>query len=243
VDYESKRLSKEEIRQKVWDRLEKENLARFPRPVYGRIPNFVGAENAALRLAEVPEFVKASTVKVNPDSPQRKVREIALVQRKVLLMPAPRLKSGFMILRPERVKGKERLASSIKGAFSLGEEVGLDRLPRPDVLVVGSVAVGRDGSRIGKGEGYSEIEYAILRELGLVEEEVPICTTVHPVQVLKEVPQDPYDVSMDYIVTPEEVIATRSTRKRPEGILWDTVSKEMLDEMPVLADLKKRKLS
>ncbi len=57
-----------------------------------------------------------------------------MIHRKLLLMPAPRLRSGFLLLRPERVNGKERLASSIKGAFSLGEEVGLDKVPRPDDL-------------------------------------------------------------------------------------------------------------
>ncbi len=127
-------LNKEQIWQQISDRLEKESLARFPRPIYGRIPNFVGAEKAASRLAELPEFANARTVKVNPDSPQRKVRELVMVHRKLLLMPAPRLRSGFLLLRPERVNGKERLASSIKGAFSLGEEVGLDKVPRPDDL-------------------------------------------------------------------------------------------------------------
>lgn len=32
--------SKESIRQRVWEYLEKENIAESPRPVYGRIPNF-----------------------------------------------------------------------------------------------------------------------------------------------------------------------------------------------------------
>jgi len=36
-----------------------------------------------------------------------------------------------LLLRPEKVKGKERLASSIKGAFSLGEEVGLEQGTSP----------------------------------------------------------------------------------------------------------------
>ncbi len=233
-------MNKQEIRQQVWDRLEKENLARFPRPVYGRIPNFAGAEKAASRLAELSEFVEAKTVKVNPDSPQRRVREIALVQKKTLLMPAPRLRSGFLLLKPAKVRGKERSASSIKGVFKFGTEVCFDELPRPDILVVGSVAVGRDGSRIGKGEGYSEIEYAVLRELGLVAEQVPICTTVHPVQVIDEVPQDDYDVALDYVITPEEVIVTHRKQRRPDGILWSRVSNEMLEEMPLLAELKKR---
>ncbi len=233
-------MKKEEIRRLVWNRLEKENLARFPRPVHGRIPNFVGAERAAELLATLPEFKQAKTLKVNPDSPQRRVREIALLQGKKLLMPRPRLRSGFLLLRPGKAEGREKFAASIKGAFSLGQEIKLNEIPRPDLLVVGSVAASPDGSRIGKGEGYSEIEYGILRELGLVNENVPICTTVHPVQIMKELPQDPYDVSVDYVVTPEEVIPTHRKRKRPTGIFWDRVSEKMLEEMPVLEELKAR---
>ncbi len=233
-------MNKQEIRQQVWEHLEKENLARFPRPVYGRIPNFVGAEKAAELLGALPEFKRARTVKVNPDSPQRKVREIALLQGKTLLMPSPRLRSGFLLLKADRFKGRERFASSIKGAFSLGQETELDNVPRPDLLVVGSVAVSPDGSRIGKGEGYSEIEYGIMRELGLIDEDVPICTTVHPAQVVKEIPQEPYDISVDYIVSPEEVIPTRRQRNRPRGIFWERVTEKMLEEMPILRELEAR---
>jgi 5-formyltetrahydrofolate cyclo-ligase len=35
------------IRKPVWDKMEKENIAAFPRPVHHRIPNFVGADKAA----------------------------------------------------------------------------------------------------------------------------------------------------------------------------------------------------
>jgi hypothetical protein len=35
-----------------------------------------------------------------------------------------------------------------------------------DAIICGSVAVTRDGRRCGKGEGYSDLEFAILRELG-----------------------------------------------------------------------------
>ncbi|MCG2909800.1 MAG: 5-formyltetrahydrofolate cyclo-ligase, partial [Stygiolobus sp.] len=40
-------LSKCEIRQKIWRLLEEKDIASFPRPVYGRIPNFKGAEMAS----------------------------------------------------------------------------------------------------------------------------------------------------------------------------------------------------
>jgi 5-formyltetrahydrofolate cyclo-ligase len=38
------------IRKRVWDILESQNLARDPRPVHHRIPNFVHAETAASKV-------------------------------------------------------------------------------------------------------------------------------------------------------------------------------------------------
>jgi 5-formyltetrahydrofolate cyclo-ligase len=35
---------KQAVRERVWRILEERDLATFPRPVYGRIPNFKGAE-------------------------------------------------------------------------------------------------------------------------------------------------------------------------------------------------------
>ncbi|HEC81354.1 MAG TPA: 5-formyltetrahydrofolate cyclo-ligase, partial [Thermoplasmatales archaeon] len=67
--------SKDEIRQTVWDLLEKKNVVTFPRPVYGRIPNFVGANVAAEKLDELRLWRKARVIKSNPDSPQKWVRE------------------------------------------------------------------------------------------------------------------------------------------------------------------------
>ena len=62
---------KDKIRYEVWRKLEELGLARFPRPVYGRIPNFIGAEKAASRLLNLREYIDARVVKVSPDSPQR----------------------------------------------------------------------------------------------------------------------------------------------------------------------------
>ncbi|MGH9909546.1 MAG: hypothetical protein ACRD32_02785 [Nitrososphaerales archaeon] len=62
---------KNEIRKHVWDELESKDIATFPRPVHGRIPNFRGADVAARKLTELDEFKKAKTLKVNPDAPQR----------------------------------------------------------------------------------------------------------------------------------------------------------------------------
>ena len=65
---------KSAARQWVWDRLGADGVARFPFPPHGRIPNFLGAEVAALRLLDVEPWKSATAIKVNPDSPQRPLR-------------------------------------------------------------------------------------------------------------------------------------------------------------------------
>ena len=77
-------------------------------------------------------------------------------------------------------------------------------MPWLDAIVCGSVAVTRDGRRCGKGEGYSDLEFAILRELG--HPPVPVATTVHDLQVVTSVPRDPTDQPLSVIATPTHAI-------------------------------------
>lgn len=231
---------KNSIRKKVWDLLEENNIALFPRPVYNRIPNFIGADRAAERLAAMDIFHRAGVIKINPDSPQRVVRYLALLQNKTVIMPTPRIRNGFIVLDPRSIP-KDRLweASSISGAYRYGVIVRPWDLPRVDLIVIGSVAVNRAGARLGKGEGYAELEYAILRTLCKIDEEVPVVTTVHDIQVVNdEIPVEPFDVGVDIIVTPTKVFYVRPKPSKPRGILWDLLPHEKLVEIPILREIK-----
>lgn len=232
---------KSAIRNRIWTHLEKEDIARFPRPVFHRIPNFAGADIAGRRVASLKDFEEAKTVKVNPDAPQRQVRFEVLSHGKTLLMPTPRLRNGFILLDENVPKDRLRLASSMHGALVLGKKLALDRLPSIDLAVVGSVAVTRDGARIGKGEGYSEMEYGILRELGLVGGSTPIATTVHDSQIVESIPLEDHDISVDYVVTPTQTLATKWSRPRPNGIIWSMITPDMMQRMPILKELKERR--
>jgi len=181
--------------------MEKSGVAAFPLPCWGRIPNFVGAEAAADRLRQLEEWRRAKVVFVNPDSPQRKVRENALKDRKILIMASPRLKWGFILIDPAKMQGKERFASTIRGAFKFGVET--QEFPKPDLIVEGSVAVDLHGHRLGKGHGYGDVEIEILeRKFG----EISVATTVHDMQVVENVPFEEKDRKVSLIVTPTRVI-------------------------------------
>ena len=232
---------KKAIRRRIWRLMDESGVSRFPKPVVGRIPNFEGAETAAKKLATLPEFKNARVVKVNPDSPQAPVRRETLLSGRILVMPTPRLREGFLLLDSRKIpRSALRKASTIRGAFRYGGSIGIDDLPRVDLVVAGSVAVSPDGGRIGKGGGYSEIEYGILRELGLIGEETPVLTTVHDIQVLGWVPVEEHDFSIDVIVTPKRVMRTGRKRNQPEGIIWGRVTPKMLEEMPILKELRKK---
>jgi len=233
-------LDKDEIRREVWRILEKKGVARFPKPIQGRIPNFIGAEKAAERMISLKEFKNAEVIKVNPDSPQRPVRRFALTSGKLLIMPTPRLKKGFMLLNPRRIPQEALMkASTLRGSFKYGRLCRLKDLPQIDLIVVGSVAVSRDGVRVGKGGGYSEIEYGVLRELRLIDERTPVFTSIHDLQIVDNAPKEDHDLVVDFIFTPRMTRRISRKHPQPEGILWNRLSDRQLREMPVLLELKK----
>ena len=177
-------------------------------------------------------------VKANPDAPQLPVRTRALAEGKLLFMAVPRLVSARPFLRLDpRSLPNPRQAASIGGAARLGTPVSLEEMEGIDLVVCGSVAVNASGARIGKGGGYSDLEFALLTEAGLVDARTVLATTVHPLQVLdEELPETEHDFRVDLIVTPEKTIEASQPR-RPSGILWQHLDDAKLASIPVLGQL------
>jgi len=228
--------SKIEIRNHVWKLLQKRKAARFP-GADGRIPNFIGAEACAKQLGEIPYWNAAKILKSNPDSPQRAIRQRALAEGKIVYMAVPRLRSDkpFIELDPKRLKCSPYAASSIKGAAQYGRPVTLDQVKKIDLVVCGSVAVNRQGARVGKGGGYSDLEFALLTEEEKIGPDTPIVTSVHPLQIVdEEIPMTEHDIPLSAIVTPTEVIFPTFSFARPKGIYWRLLPTEKLDDIPVL---------
>jgi 5-formyltetrahydrofolate cyclo-ligase len=231
--------AKAALRQEIWSAMRAAKVARFP-GAEGRIPNFTGAEAAAERLRGTPAWQMAGTLKANPDSAQLPVRQRALEDGKTLYMAVPRLAGPepFFALDPGDLREPPRKAASISGAARSARRVRLAALSPVDLVVMGAVAAGQDGARLGKGGGFADLEFALATEAGLIGPRTLCVTTVHEIQVLpaRRIPMTRHDVPVDLIITPERVIDCRGHGPRPAvGICWDDLTAEKIAAIPLLA--------
>ncbi|MFB2833442.1 5-formyltetrahydrofolate cyclo-ligase [Floridanema evergladense] len=238
-------LEKDELRSEIWALLKQEKAAI--RDPFGHIPNFVGAENAAQKLAELPIWREAKIIKCNPDSPQIPVRLQALKDGKCLYMAVPKLTNTrcFVELTAEILRqcdvelGEGAIA---RQALKFGQLVSFAEMQPIDLVIVGCVAVTRNGGRTGKGAGFADLELAMLKTFGLIQSNTPIATTVHPLQIVADsrLPMQAHDWSLNWIVTPFEVIETNSNYPRPSGLNWDNIRPEQYRKIPILRKLKEQ---
>ena len=159
-------------------------------------------------------------------------------------MAVPRLSAAkcFVHLDPARLRGQLAQAATIGGAAKLGEPVGPEALGHIDLIVAGSVAVDVRGARLGKGGGYSDLEFALAVAAGAVSDDTLVVTTVHDAQVVRErIAMTAHDVPLDVIATPTRLIRTRRAFPRPAGLHWDELSDDQVGTMPPLAALRGRR--
>lgn len=235
--------TKDALRRDVWSALETSGAGVGP--VWSRIPDFEGAEAAAERLASTAAWAAARIVKCNPDPPQIPVRRKALEDGKLLYAPVPELVKPFpfVLLDPEALakRGIAFADAARSEVFvEIGEPVTFQAMRPMDLIVVGSVAVTRDGGRTGKGGGFADLELGIFRELGLVRPSTPIATTVHRLQVVERerIVMMAHDSALHWVATPDELIETATTHPQPTGVAWDFVQPDQYAGIPFLAELR-----
>jgi 5-formyltetrahydrofolate cyclo-ligase len=158
-------------------------------------------------------------------------------------MAVPRLadQDPFFVLDPNELAEPPRKAASIKGASRSARTVALDDMTPVDLVVTGCVAVGKDGARLGKGGGFSDLEFALAAASGLVNEQTVVVTTVHDVQVVsaREIPTTTHDVHVDVIVTPTRVLrCPRGRAHRLPELAWAELTGEKIAAIPLLTHLQ-----
>lgn len=241
--WEGRNSTKDELRVEVWTTLEDQGASIGS--AFSRIPNFVGADRAAARLAELSIWKNAKVVKCNPDPPQIPVRLRTLQDGKLLYAPVPELVKDFPFveLDPEDLEKRGipfETVAPIEGALKHGRRVQFHEMKPFDIAVVGCVAVTCIGGRTGKGGGFADLELGIFREMHLVDSNTPIVTTVHPLQVVNNdhITMIAHDSALNWIVTPDDVIETNTPYPQPAGVVWDSVQADQFRDIPFLKTLR-----
>lgn len=242
-------MGKDVVRERVW-----RELRRYARPdsrfhynFSEFIPDFEGSERCAEAIRRMGIYKRSKLLFITPDNCLEILRMYAILDSKPFIMPTYGIKRGFVHLSRQLVpQGKEDFAATLDGAERFGRYVSLEEIAemgRIDLMITGASAVSVSGVRYGKGHGYFDLEWAMMRELGVVDDSTPVIAVVHDVQVIEgELEADRYDTVVDYIVTPSRVIKVSGRRPKPAGIDWERLPRHLLEEIPPLAELYRERL-
>lgn len=232
------------LRRVVWRRLADVALpdSRFGFDFASFVPDFEGSDRCTEAVARLPEYESARIVVVTPDNNLESLRRRALADGKRMLVCTYALARGFVLLDGRVLAAGDRpLAATLDGMERFGSALSYRELcavGEVDLVVTGAAAVTREGVHFGKGHGYFDIEWGLLREMGLAVAGTPVVASVHGCQVVDEpVPHAVFDATVDAIVTPEEIIRCHPLAK-PAGLFWDRLPRDFADSRPYFADLR-----
>ena len=235
------------MREQIWRNLRKvaHPDSRFHLQFSQFIPDFEGSSLATANLMCNPAWINAGTVFIAPDNCLAELRYQAIRQGKKLIVSTYGIRRGFVYLTNEKINPHDyELAATLDGMERLGLTYGLAGLKgivkKIDLMITGgSVISSANGIRFGKGHGYFDLEWAIFYTTKLVFTDTPVFAVVHDCQVIEYfLEPSVVDSACDGIFTPTQVIGIRNPQKPKCGILWDKLESGMLEDIPVLSELK-----
>lgn len=248
---EDNTIVRTEVRERVWEKLREvaEPDSRFAWDFGEFIADYDGSDQGAERLLDLADQQSWDSWLVTPDNNLDSLREHLIERETPYLMPTYGIRRGVLGLDPADVPpGEAAFASVLDGMNRFAERRPLEDLeakhPSLDVMVTGASFVTRDGLRMGKGHGFFDLEWAMLRKIGLATEDTRVVAAVHDVQILEEKHSNDYvadhDTIVDYIVTPTAVHRVEGAPPKPEGIYWDLLSEGKIRGIPPLETLWER---
>ncbi|WP_251329406.1 5-formyltetrahydrofolate cyclo-ligase [Haloplanus pelagicus] len=241
-----------EVRERVWSQLREVARpdSRFAWDFGEFIADYEGSDAGAERLLDLADDHDCESWLVTPDNNLDPLRERLIERPTPFLMPTYGIRRGFLSLDPADVPdGAAAFASVLDGMTRFAERAPLDALeadhPPLDVMVTGASFVTPDGLRMGKGHGFFDLEWAMLRQVGLATEDTLVVAAVHDVQLLSETAAPEgmvadHDTVVDYVVTPTRTHRVEGDRQKPSGIHWGLLTESEIRAIPPLETLWKR---
>ncbi|WP_423750650.1 5-formyltetrahydrofolate cyclo-ligase [Salinirarus marinus] len=243
---------RDDVRERVWSQLRDVARpdSRFAWDFGEFIADYEGSDEGAERLVELAEERGCETWLVTPDNNLDPLRERLVERSTPFLMPTYGIRRGFLSLDPADVPaGAAAFAAVLDGMNRFADRVPIEALeadhPTLDVMVTGASFVTPDGLRMGKGHGYFDLEWAMLRQIGLVSEETVVVAAVHDVQLLSEERVSDgmvadHDTVVDYVVTPTRTVRVDGDRQKPSGIHWNLLTEAEIRSIPPLETIWQR---
>lgn len=246
-------------RQMVWQRVYQELLkhakpdSRFHYDFLSFTPDFRGSSAAVDRLVQLPCYQAATTILATSDGSLEELRYRALRDGKKVLVGTYRLRRGFVLLSPQRIADAAlQVASWLDGMErpGIGRHLSLAQLQeegiKVDLCVFGGLAFNTQGVVVWEGHGLFEVQWALLHDIKVLREQVPVIAVAHACQVVDEAelglepikPEKAAEVQCDYIVTPEKIFEVQNAVKPSSGVDFDTVDSAALENIPPLQELK-----
>ncbi|KAF9735104.1 hypothetical protein PMIN06_001449 [Paraphaeosphaeria minitans] len=246
-------------RQLIWQRVYKELLqhakpdSRFHYDFLSFTPDFRGSSAAVDRLVQLPCYQAATTILATSDGSLEALRCRALHDGKKLLVGTYRLRRGFVLLSPQSIAEAELQAASWLDGMErpgIGRHLSLAQLQEEGVkvhlCVFGGLAFNTRGVVVWEGQSLFEVQWALLHDVKVVQEQVPVVAVAHGCQVLDEAelglerikPGKAAEVQCDYIVTPERIFEVEGAVKPCSGVDFDAVDSAALENIPPLQELK-----
>jgi len=127
-----------------------------------------------------------------------RIIEHALSSGKEVVLPKVDESGGC--LTKHIISGMDDLRSGFKGIPEPTTEVCV-KVEDVDLIIVPGVAFSASGARIGYGGGYYD------RLLPRIKGLRPIMALAYEEQIFDSLPEEEHDISMDWIITPERIIA------------------------------------
>lgn len=207
------------------------------------IPDFKGSAAATRRFTNLSVYKNAKFIYIAPDNSLQPLRLQALHDGKEILTATRAMRRGFYLLHPLHIPEQRwEYGCSLDGLEKVGKAMPLvDLLGRKiDLVVTGAIAVDTDGTRCGTGHGYFDLQWTLLYNLELIDDDSRVVSLVHECQVSKEamVEVERNDVACDIVVTPARMLEIDSPRRpNQRGVVEDSVEPEMEENIPVLKEM------
>jgi 5-formyltetrahydrofolate cyclo-ligase len=233
------------VRWTVWDRLHEVAVAdsRFDRDLSRFVPDFDGREECDRELWALSAYSAASTVFFAPDNSLEIARRQALAEGKRIIVPTFGMRRGFVLLDGSAIEqGQHAFAATLDGMERVGLRLDLAALRAigsVDLVVTGAVAVTRRGLHFGGGDGYFDLEWALLRHCGLVTSRTLVAVIAHDCQVLDaDIRPGRHDAVADIVITPTTVLHCAPSLPKPEGIIWEEIRTMWNDDISYVRELR-----